>query len=95
MPQNNRPLGYLDAQGRLIFDSVDDSAFRGEYIGNNLIYKAFARPGAAEGDAVWQIALLAYDGLNNVVSITWPQINGNALNDYLFSWTARATYTYS
>lgn len=95
MPSNNRPLGYLDAQGRLIFDSVDDCAFRGEYTGTNLIYKGFARPGAAEGSLVWQIAKLSYDGSGNVLTIKWPQNTlGEASNDYVFSWTDRATYTY-
>lgn len=96
MAQNNRPINSLDSQGRAIFDSVDDSAFRGEYTGNNLIYKGFARPGADEGDEVWQIALLAYDGSGNVTSVTWPETSlGTASNDYEFSWTDRATYTYS
>ena len=93
---NNRPINQLDSQGRVIYDSVDDSAFRGEYAGNNLIYKGFARPGAAEGDEVWQIAFLQYDGSGNVTSVTWPQnSSGIATNEYAFSWTDRATYTYS
>lgn len=92
----NRPFGRLDAQGRLIYDSVDDLAFRGEYTGNNLIYKGFARPGAATSSAVWQIAKLAYDGAGNVLSITWPQDSfSKANNDYIFVWDNRATYTYS
>lgn len=96
MANNNRPLNYLDSQNRVIYDSVDDLAFRGQYDGsNNLIYKGFARPGSAEGDSVWQIALLAYTS-GNLTSIKWPQ-NSNmvASNDYVFSWTNRTTYTYS
>ncbi len=92
----NRPMGRKDAQGNVIPGSYTDMAFRGSYTGENLIYKGFARPGSAEGDLVWQIALCAYDGDDNLVSVTWPQDdNGNANNDYQFSWTARATYTYS
>lgn len=95
-PVNYRPLNQLDAQGRVIGDSVDDEAFRGEYAGNNLIYKGFARPGALEGANVWQIAFIAYDGSGNVLSITWPQNSaGIASNDYQFNWTGRAGYTYS
>jgi len=92
----NRPLGYLDAQNRLIYDSVDDLAFRGEYDGsNNLIYKGFARPGSPTSNDVWQIAKLTYDGSNNITSIIWPQnALGNASNDYVFEWDDRATYTY-
>lgn len=97
MSHINRPLNFLDAQGRSIYDSVDDLAFRGEYDGSsNLIYKGFARPGSATSAAVWQIAKLAYDGSGNVLSITWPQgTNSAASNDYLFVWDNRATYTYS
>lgn len=96
MSTQNRPLNYLDAQSRVIFDSVDDTSFRGEYDGsNNLIYKAFARPGASESALVWQIAKLAYTG-TNIISIKWPQnASSVASNDYAFSWTNRATYTYS
>ena len=92
----NRPVGFKDAQGNLIPESFSDEAFRGEYTGTNLIYKGFARPGSAEGSLVWQIAKLAYDGSNNLLSIKWPEnANAHASNDYEFSWTDRATYTYS
>jgi hypothetical protein len=92
----NRPIARRDAQGNIIPGSYDDESFRGEYSGSNLIYKGFARPGSAEGDDVWQIAKLTYAGSNNLLSITWPQdANAHANNDYQFSWTDRATYTYS
>lgn len=92
----NRPLGLKDAQGNIIQRSYDDMAFRGEYSGTNLIYKGFARQGASESALVWQIAKCAYDGSNNLTSITWPQdSNGHASNDFQFSWTNRASYTYS
>lgn len=86
-----------DAQGNLIQDSFfSDMEFRGEYTGTNLIYRGYSRPGADEGDLVWQIALIAYDGSNNILSIKWPQgANSAASSEYLFSWTARASYTYS
>ena len=95
----NRPLGKLDAQGRVIPTSFSNMAFRGDYTGTNLIYSGFARPGASDSSntaLVWQIAKLAYDGSNNLISITWPQdANGHASNDYQFSWNARTSYTYS
>ena len=70
--------------------------FRGEYTGTNLIYKGYSRPGAAEGDLVWQIAKVAYDGSNNLLSIKWPQgDNGAPTSEFIFSWTARAGYTYA
>ena len=92
----NRPMGRTDAQGRVIPDSFVDESFRGAYSGTNLIYKGFARPGAAEDAPVWQLAKLAYDGSDNLLSIKWPQdANGKACNDYQFQWSARAGYTYS
>lgn len=92
----NRPVGYKDAQGNLIPDSFNDEAFLGEYTGTNLIYKAFARPGSATSDAVWQISKQTYDGMNNLTMIQWPQdANGHANNDYQFIWDNRASYTYS
>jgi len=92
----NRPMGRLDAQGRVIPDSFDDLAFQGQYSGTNLIYKGFARPGASTTTPVWQIAFMTYDGSGNLLTITWPQdVNGHASNDYQFQWSLRATYTYS
>jgi len=92
----NRPMARKDAQGNIIPGTFDDEAFRGQYTSTNLIYKGFARPGSAEGSLVWQIAFMTYDGSNNLTSITWPQdANGHASNDYQFSWTDRASYTYS
>ena len=90
-----RPMGKLDAQGRLIYDSVDDLTFRFEYSGSNLIYAAFARPGADTADMVWQISIFAYDGSGNPLSRKWPQdVRGNASSEYEFSYDMRAAYTY-
>lgn len=94
----NQPILKRDAQHNVCQESyINDTAFRGEYDGNNnLIYKGYARPGADEQDSVWQIAFLTYDGNNNVTSITWPQgINGAASSEFNFVWNDRATYTYS
>jgi hypothetical protein len=97
----HRPYGRIDSQGYLDNNLFTDEAFRGQYSGDNLIYKGFARPGATEGSLVWQIAFLTYDASGNVLTITWPQklINGlsvgPASNDYEFSWTDRTSYTYS
>jgi len=92
----NYPYIKQDANGRDLQDSSGDMTFRGDYTSNNLIYKGFAKPGSAEGSLVWQIAKLAYDGSNNILSIKWPQdANGAASSDYAFSWTGRAGYTYS
>lgn len=96
----NRPFGRLDSGERLIYDSVDDLAFQGEYdMNNNLIYKGFARAGSDTADPVWQIAKLTYDGSNNLVTITWPESLigysiGNPSTDYEFIWDNRAALTY-
>lgn len=91
----NRPIGKTDSKGQLSQDSFLDESFRGEYSGDNLIYKAFAKPGSDEGTLSWQIAFLTYDGSGNVLSITWPiNAEGVPSSDYEFSWTARASYTY-
>lgn len=94
----NRPRTFVDSEGRVIYDSVDYLEVRLEYDGsNNPIYIGWSRPGAGlEGDLVWQIAKLAYDGSNNLTSVKWPQNSGGIPTaEFQFSWTARATYTYS
>lgn len=78
----------------VIQQSYDEKSFRGEYSSTNLIYAAFALPGSDEGDRVWQIKQLNYSG-DNLVSVLWPEIDGKASTNYSFSWTDRATYTYS
>ena len=89
-------MARKDAQGNIIPSSFNDQAFQAEYTGTNMIYKGFARVGSATSAAVWQIAKMAYDGSNNLTSITWPEdANGNANSDYQFEWDQRATYTYS
>lgn len=93
--QNNMPSGHKDSQGQLSQDSFLDEAFRGEYSGTNLIYKGFAIPGTVTSEPSWQIGKLAYDGNNNIISITWPiNSNGAPSNFYEFVWDDRATYTY-
>lgn len=86
-----------DAQGNVIQDSYfEDMTFRGEYTGTNLIYKGYARTGADEGALVWQMAKLEYDGSSNILSVKWPENTyGSASSEFTFSWTDRATYTYS
>lgn len=93
---NNRPRALTNPQGLVIPDSFESESFRGEYDGSdNLIYAGFARPGEAEGILVWQIFKMAYTG-SNLISIKWPvNSKGAVSNDYEFSWTDRASYTYS
>jgi len=79
----------------LIQQTYDEKSFRGEYDGsNNLIYAAFAIEGSSESVRCWQIKKLTYTG-SNLTSVIWPQIDGKASTAYSFSWTNRASYTYS
>jgi hypothetical protein len=96
MATNNRPVNRLDSQGRAIYDSVDDLAFRGDYdVNNNLTFKGFAKVGAQEDDNVWNLSQIVYDGSNNAISIIWAiDSNNNPNNDYIFSWTNRLSYLY-
>ncbi len=93
----NRPTGKQDPQGNLSPDSFLDEAVLLDYQGGtNVIYKAFARPGASQSAAVWQIAKLTYDGNSNVTAIQWPQnSSGIASSDYEFAYSLRTTYTFS
>lgn len=105
--QLNRARGLLDSQGFLDPNLFNEESFRAEYDGSgNAIYLGYAKPGAAEGQLVWQISKQTYDGSDNLTEIKWPaltmtlpntsstQVTSIASNDYLFSWTDRATYTY-
>lgn len=90
-----QPILKRDADGNVLQDTYSDRTFRGEYTGTNLIYRGYARPGTATSVAKWQIAKLAYDMSNNLLSVTWPQAsNGAPSSEYIFEWDDRATYTY-
>ena len=88
----NQTILKRDAQHNLLQESYfADMTFRAEYDGSGyMIYKGYARPGAAEDAQVWQVAFLTNDGDGNVTSITWPQgPNGAASSEYNFSWDDR------
>lgn len=95
MSRATKPLLQLDAQGRVLPESNLYLSIRAAYSGSNMIYRGYARPGSAEGDSVWQIIQINYSG-TNIISVLYPQnALGEASSDYAFSWTNRATYTYS
>jgi len=95
MSRKTSPLLFIDANNRSIQASAEWLAFRGVYSGTNLTYAARARPGSAEGEEVWQIMKLTYDGAGNILKVEWPEINGKATNAFSFSYTDYLTYTYS
>jgi hypothetical protein len=61
-----------------------------EYSGNNPLYIGKARAGTGESETRWQIQRLTYSGAN-MIAREWA--NGDA--DFIFAWTARATFSYS
>ncbi|NHZ84348.1 MAG: hypothetical protein GWP19_00515 [Planctomycetia bacterium] len=96
MSRAGRPIMQRDPQGNVMPTSDSYLAFRGAYTGTNLIYGAFSRPGTPEGDLKWQIFKCEYDGSNNITAIKWPQnASSVAVAEFEFSYTDRATYTYS
>lgn len=79
-------MAYRDL---ITYETVDK--FRFEYDGDGLqIYVGQAAPGSAEGDLKWKIRKFTYSGTNQT-EVNWA----NGSPSYAFSWTARATYTYS
>ncbi len=63
----------------------------------NLVYVGFAKPGALEASAVWQIRKLTYDLNGNVIRVQWPT-DGTTVeptNQFRYIWNNRATLTYS
>ena len=94
---NNRPVGYLDSQARVIPDSFQAQAYQADDSGGSYpVYKGWARPGASTSTPVWKIQALTYDAGGNILTITWPQnAAGIATSDYIFQWSDRANYTYS
>lgn len=68
----------------VIQQAYDDKSFRGEYTGANLIYAGLAIEGSSESVRCWQIKKLTYSG-DNLVSVTWPQIDSKASIDYSFA----------
>lgn len=94
---NTRTFGKVEGNLRIIPDEFSKQAFRGDDLaGANLIYIAFAKPGAADTDPLWQIAFLTYSATNNVVSIQWPiNSKGAVSTDYEFIWANRLALTYA
>jgi YD repeat-containing protein len=93
----NRPIGKLDAQGRVIPSTFEDLAYQADDgSGTTITYKGWARVGASTSAAVWKIQKLTYDASGNVLTITWPQNTaGIATAEYEFIWANRASLTYS
>ena len=72
--------------------SMGDSALsrRVDFVGESLIYRGEAAPGAAEDAPVWRIKRIAF-GSDGDVTETWAA--GNA--DYAHAWADRATLEFA
>jgi len=80
---------YIVSNGELEIRAENDGLGNPLYIG-----KAVA--GNDEGDLKWQISKQTFDGSDGLLTKKWPQNTlGKASTEYEFSWTLRATYTYS
>jgi hypothetical protein len=80
---------YIVSNGELEIRAENDGNGNPVYIGKAIV-------GSAEGDERWQISKQTYDGTDGLLTKKWPENDlGNASCDYIFSWTDRATYTYS
>ncbi len=97
MSNQNRPFKYGPNDRREFIVQDSEVAFRAENNGSgNPIYIGRAKIGSGESEEKWQICFVEYDGTDAVDSITWPQnALGAASAEYEFSWTDRATYTFS
>ena len=95
--RTNRPVKFGPKDRREFIVRDSETALQIEYDGNdNPIYIGYAIVGTLTSEIKWQLQSLAYDGNNNLVSITWPQnASGNASSEFEFEYDDRATYTYS
>jgi len=89
------PILKKDSNRNVVQNSTDLRTYRAAYDGsNNKIYEAWAVPGTDEGVRSWSLRKLTYS-TTYLTKIEYPQISSKASSDYSFSWTDRATYTFS
>ena len=93
----NRPFKFGAKDRREFIVQDGEVEIRAENDANgNVLYLGRAKANSAEGDSVWQISFHAWDATDSLTSRTWPQNDeANASMEYEFSWTDRASYTYS
>jgi len=96
MGRETLPPIKTDVNFERVQESGKEKTFRGEYLGTNLIYAGFAKPGSPTSSAVWQIMRLTYDVNNNLLRLEYPQrTNGVGSSDYEFEWDDRGLYVFS
>lgn len=97
MSSFNRPFKYGERDRRefIVYNSETAILCENDASGN-AIYIGRAKVGSDVDEPVWQISFHTYDASNSLTSKTWP-INSSGVpsSEYEFSWSDRATYTYS
>lgn len=95
-PGQNRPQSFGERDRRTYITYKSELEIRCENDANgNPVYIGRSKVGTAEAESKWQISKQTWDANNSLTSKTWPENNSIASTDYEFSWTDRATYTYS
>jgi hypothetical protein len=91
-----RPLGSLDANGRLNQSSYEDEAYIADIgMGTTPVYEGWARPGTPTSATGWKIRKDTYSS-TTLTQVQWPEnALGKASADYEFIWDSRAGYTYA
>ena len=97
MSDQNRPFCYGPNDRRTFITYKSEMEIRCENdASGNPLYIGRAKAGVEESEEKWNISLHTYDANNSLLTKKWPQNSeGNASTDYEFSWTDRATYTFS
>ena len=92
-PQTGEVLVYnsdLAAWENKLPEDIEVQAKRVDFVGEDVIYKAEAAVGTADGSPLWRIRKIVL-GVDGDVTETWA--GGNA--SYNKTWNSRAGYTYS
>lgn len=92
-PQTGEVLVYnsdLAAWENKLPEDIEVQAKRVDFVGEDVIYKAEAAVGTADGSPLWRIRKIVL-GVDGDVTETWA--GGNASYDK--TWNSRAGYTYS
>ena len=80
---------YIVSNGELSIRAENDAS-------GNPLYLGKAVAGVGESVTKWQISKQTFDATDGLLTKKWPQnSDGKASTEYEFSWTDRATYTYS
>jgi hypothetical protein len=89
------PINSVDLGGRRIIKKRGNLKVRREYGATN--YEAWALPGAADTDSVWQIAVITREAVapHSILTKNYAQNDaGKESNAFAFAWSERAALTY-